>query len=53
MEVAIKTLTEGSREDDRIKFLQEAAIMAQFKHSNVVEMHGVVIDGEPVSPQGQ
>ena len=49
MEVAVKTLKEGSGEEDRVKFLQEAAIMGQFKHPNVVEMYGVVTDGEPVS----
>ena len=37
---------EGSGEEDRVKFLQEATIMGQFKHHNVVEMYGV---GEPVS----
>ena len=47
--VAVKTLKEGSGEEDRVKFLQEAAIMGQFKHPNVVEMYGVVTDGEPVS----
>ncbi len=36
-------------EDDKVKFLQEAAIMAQFKHHNVVTMYGVIKDGEPVS----
>ena len=49
VEVAVKTLKEGSREEDRVKFLQEAAIMGQFKHHNVVTMYGVVTDGEPVS----
>jgi ephrin-B len=47
--VAVKTLNEGSQEQDRVKFLQEAAIMGQFKHPNVVEMYGVVTQGEPVS----
>ena len=47
--MAVKTLKEGSGEEDRVKFLQEAAIMGQFKHPNVVEMHGVVTSGEPVS----
>ncbi len=46
VEVAVKTL---SGEEDRVKFLQEAAIMGQFKHHNVVTMYGVVTDGEPVS----
>ena len=49
VEVAVKTLKEGSREEDRVKFLQEAAIMGQFKHPNVVTLYGVVSKGEPVS----
>ena len=49
MEVAIKTLKEGAGKEDRIKFLQEAAIMGQFNHRNVVTMHGIVTTGEPVS----
>ena len=32
-----------------MKFLQEAAIMAQFKHPNVVSLYGVVTQGKPVS----
>ena len=49
VQVAVKTLNEGSTKNDKIKFLQEAAIMAQFKHPNVVEMYGVITEGEPVS----
>ena len=49
VDVAVKTLKEGSGEEDRVKFLQEATIMGQFKHHNVVEMYGVVTEGEPVS----
>ena len=49
MAVAVKTLKEGSGEEDRVKFLQEVAIMGQFKHHNVVEVYGVVTIGEPVS----
>ena len=48
-EVALKTLKEGSGEQDKVKFLQEAAIMAQFTHPNIVTLHGVVSDKEPVS----
>jgi hypothetical protein len=50
VDVAVKTLKEGSGEEDRVKFLQEAAIMGQFKHPNVVTMYGLVMQGEPVSP---
>ena len=32
-----------------IKFLQEAAIMGQFHHPNIIKLHGVVTTGEPVS----
>ena len=48
-ETALKTLKEGSTNQDKVKFLQEAAIMAQFKHPNVVSLYGVVSDKEPVS----
>ncbi len=47
--VAVKTLKEGASEEDRVKFLQEAAIMGQFKHTNIVTMYGVIKEGEPVS----
>ena len=47
--VAVKTLKEGSGEDERVKFLQEAAIMGQFKHPNVVQMYGMVTSDQPVS----
>ena len=49
VEVAVKTLKEGSGEEDRVKFLQEAAIMGQFKHHNVVTIYGVITQGEPMS----
>ena len=45
-EVAVKTLTDSS---NIVKFLQEAAIMAQFRHPNVVALYGVVSRGRPVS----
>ena len=34
--VALKTMKPGSTEEDKIEFLQDAAIMAQFQHPNVV-----------------
>ena len=49
VKVAVKTLKEGAGEEERVKFLQEAAIMGQFNHFNVVTMYGVVTEGEPVS----
>ena len=47
--VALKLLKEGASETDKVKFLQEAAIMAQFTHPNVVSLYGVVSKTEPVS----
>ena len=48
-EVAVKVLKEGSSEQDKVRFLQEAAINGQFWHPNVVRLMGVVTVGEPVS----
>ena len=48
VQVAVKLLKEGAAQEDKVKFLQEAAIMAQFKHSNVVSLYGVVSKPEPV-----
>ena len=47
--IALKTMKPGTTEEDKIKFLQEAAIMAQFRHPNVIGLYGVVSKGEPVS----
>ena len=47
--VAVKILKNSSSESDKIRFLQEAVIMGQFRHPNVVKLHGVVTTGEPVS----
>jgi serine/threonine protein kinase len=49
IEVAVKTLKEGAGEEDKVKFLQEAAIMGQFSHPNVVKLYGIITEGEPVS----
>ena len=42
-------LKEGSDQFDRVKFLQEAAIMGQFRHHNIVQLYGVITDEEPVN----
>ena len=47
-EVAVKTLNDKSSEKDRLRFLQEAAIMCQFDHQNVIKFHGVVTEELPV-----
>ena len=48
-EVAVKTMENGSSEEDRIQFLQEAAIMGQFNHPNIVKILGTIIDENEVS----
>ena len=48
VEVAVKTLKRGAPEEDAVRFLQEAAIMGQFRHPNIVELLGVVTLGKPV-----
>ena len=42
--VAVKMLQEKLSENDKVKFLQEAAIMGQFQHINVLKLHGIVQD---------
>ena len=49
VDVAVKMMKASVAENAKLKFLQEAAIMGQFFHSNVVKLHGVVTVGEPVS----
>ena len=42
IEVAVKVLSDEADENDKIRFLQEAALMGQFTHTNVLTLHGVV-----------
>ena len=44
VEVALKTLNTGVNEKERVHFLQEAAIMCQFDHENVIKLYGVVTE---------
>ena len=44
VEVAIKMLNPGASDKDRLRFIQEAAIMCQFDHKNVVKLYGVVTE---------
>ena len=44
VEVAIKALNTDASDRDRLRFLQEAAIMCQFDHQNVLKLHGVVTE---------
>ena len=46
-EVAVKILNKQASEIDRIRFFQEAAIMGQFLHENVIRLYGMIKD-DPV-----
>ena len=41
-EVAVKTMENGASEEDRVRFLQEAAIMGQFNNLYIVRIFGVL-----------
>ena len=44
VEVAVKMLNTDASDKDKLRFLQEAAIMCQFDHQNVTKLHGVVTE---------
>ena len=46
--IAIKQLFPDASTTERVKLLQEAAIMGQFMNPNVVKLHGLVTLGDPV-----
>jgi len=46
-QVAIKMLNSEATEREKVKFLQEAAIMGQFIHENVIKLLGIMMQ-EPV-----
>ena len=48
LDVAVKMLNCKASEEATVRFLQEAAIMGQFRHPNIVRLHGVITVGEPV-----
>ena len=49
LDVAVKQLQQAASNEEKVRFLQEAAINGQFRHPNVVQLMGVVTVGEPVS----
>ena len=48
VEVAVKSVEGNLTEEERVKFLQEAAIMGQFRHPNVIRIGGVITTSDPV-----
>lgn len=47
-EVAIKTTISEFSIQEKVKLLQEAAIMVQFNHPNVIQLYGVVVKDNQV-----
>ena len=47
-EVAVKTMENGASEEERVKFLQEAAIMGQFNNPYIIKIYGVLVASQPV-----
>ena len=47
-EVAVKTMENGASEEDRVKFLQEAAIMGQFNNPYIIKIYGIHTSSQPV-----
>ena len=41
-EVAVKSIKDVNNEEENCKFLQEAAIMGQFSHANIIHMYGII-----------
>ena len=44
LEVAVKSMGLGACKDERVKFLQEAAIMGQFGHRNILQVFGIILN---------
>ena len=44
IEVAVKTINNEADDKEKLKSLQEAAIMCQFDHENVIKLYGVVTE---------
>ena len=47
-DVAVKLVKKGAPQEERVKLLQEAAILGQFKHKHIIDLVGVVTVGESV-----
>ena len=48
-EVAVKSLAPGSPTTEKVKLLQEAIMIHQFSHPNVIQLYGIIMTDEQVS----
>ena len=51
--VAVKCMDDSSTEKEQVKFLQEAAMMAQFNHPNIINLLGIVIQDQVMTRNGK
>ena len=51
VDVTAKLVKNGAPQEERVKLLQEAAILGQFRHRHNVHLVGVVTVSEPVGFQ--
>ena len=49
LEVALKSVPSSGSSEEKMKLLQEAMIMGQFSHPNIIHLHGIISQGDPVS----
>ena len=53
IEVAVKSLHREVTKEEQIKFLQEAVIMGQFSHPNIIKLLGIVLQDSVSYGDGQ
>ena len=51
LQVAVKQVLPNAPSAERVKLLQEAAIMGQFSHPYVVKLYGLITLKDPVGVQ--
>ena len=49
LDIVVKSLKRNAPQEEKIKLLQEAAIMDQFHHPNILQFYGVVNEEATVS----
>lgn len=48
LDVVVKSLESDATQDEKIKLLQEAVIMGQFHHPNILQLYGIINEEKTV-----
>ena len=48
LDVVVKSLECDATQDEKIKLLQEAVIMGQFHHPNILQLYGIINEEKTV-----